>query len=290
MSKQQKQTKIYFNKKAKNWPKKSIRNSKRGNTGIQRNQYVLEQIKKYKLSKHLDVACGSGDLSFRTSKITRYAVGIDFSEQMIKIAKKRFQNFNLQFFCSSIFDYETEKTFDCISANGFIEYLSLNQIETFFEISFDKLSKNGLLIFGSRNRLFNLFSLNKFSQLEHRQKTFKNFYEESISLVNLNLNKYLKLSKNKFSKVSFKQPKTGGVNVEKRHQFSPLQLVDILKKKNFRVIDIYPINFHPVSTSVFHKDINYKFFSKYLYFKKIKNKLPLIPFSSTFMITAKKAS
>ena len=101
MSKQQKQTKIYFNKKAKSWSKKSIHDSKGViNAIFQRNHYVFQKIKKYKLSKHLDVACGSGDLSFRTSKITRYSVGIDFSEKMIKIAKKRFQNFNLQFFCS----------------------------------------------------------------------------------------------------------------------------------------------------------------------------------------------
>ena len=82
MSKQQKQTKIYFNKKAKSWSKNSIHNSKGViNAIFQRNRYVLEQIKKYKLSKHLDVACGSGDLSFRTSKIVRYSVGIDFSEK-----------------------------------------------------------------------------------------------------------------------------------------------------------------------------------------------------------------
>lgn len=289
MLKQQKQTKKYFEEKASDWSRSSKHTSKGLiNTIYQRNQYVVNCIKRFNLKKHLDVACGSGDLSFLTSKLTHSSVGIDFSKKMIEIAKKKYKNKNLQFFCKSIFDYNSNKLFDCISANGFIEYLSINQIKDFFKLSNKKLNNKGILIFGSRNRLFNLFSLNKFSKLESKYINFNNFYEEAINLTNLRLSKFLKLKKTKFEEVGFKQPKTHGVNVEIRHQFSPLQLAGILEKKNFKIIDIYPVNYHPVPVSVFHEDKNYKLFSKYIYTVSKKNKLPMIPFSSTFMVAAKK--
>jgi 2-polyprenyl-3-methyl-5-hydroxy-6-metoxy-1,4-benzoquinol methylase len=287
MLKQQKQTKKYFEKKAYAWSR-SAKHDSAGiiNTIYQRNQYVFEQIKKNKLKKHLDVACGSGDLAFLSSKITKHTLGVDFSKKMIEIARKKYKNKNLNFQCSSIFDFKSKNFFDCISANGFIEYLSINEIKKFFKFSHSKLEKKGLLIFGSRNRLFNLFSLNQFSKLEKTKKSFHNFFEESINLTSLNLQEFLKLKKPKFESVNFKQPETGGVKVSLRHQFSPLQISNILTKFKLKIIDIHPINYHPVPVSVFNDDINYKLISKYIYNIKNKNKLPFVPFSSTFMVSA----
>ena len=289
MKKQQKQTKKYFEKKAFDWSKSSKHDSSGIiNTIYQRNQYVIDQIKSLKLKTHLDVACGSGDLSFISSKITNSTVGIDFSNKMIEIAKKKYRNNNLKFICKSIFHYKPDNLFDCVSANGFIEYLSINEIKKFFKYSKSILKKKGVLIFGSRNRLFNIFSLNKFSELEKSKNSFHSFYNESINLTRMDLKDFLKLKKKYFEPVGFKQPKTGGVNVDVRHQFSPLQLIGILEKLNFKVIDIYPINFHPVPVSVYNSDKNFKLFSKYIYMLKQKNKLAFIPFASTFMICAKK--
>ena len=142
-------------------------------------------------------------------------------------------------------------------ANGFIEYLSLSDIKKFFDISNRLLNKNGYIVFGTRNRLFNLYSLNKFSLNEIKKKTFNKFYEESIALNNLKFNDFIKLKKNSFEEVSFKQPKTG-INVDKRHQFSPLQIVDILNRVGFKVIDIHPINYHPVPPIKYSKEKNEK--------------------------------
>ena len=54
----------------------------------------------------------------------------------------------------------------------FIEYLSIPDIKKFLDISKYLLKKNGILVFGSRNRLFNLFSLNKFSKKRIKKKYF----------------------------------------------------------------------------------------------------------------------
>ena len=169
--KQQLQTKEFFNLDAKNWSKKSdFYKNKVMNTLQERNLYVFKQFKKFKLKSILDVGCGVGDLSFEVSKIAKKSLGIDFSKNMIDLANKKFKNKNLSYLNLSIFDFNTNYKFDCVSANGFIEYISLNDIKKFLEASSKLLNKNGYLIFGTRNRLFNLFSLNKFTQNEMKKK------------------------------------------------------------------------------------------------------------------------
>ena len=286
--KQQNQTKNFFELDAKNWSRKS--NFKENlilNTIQERNYYVLKQIKLFKLKSIIDVGCGSGDLSYEASKITKKSLGIDFAKNMIKIAKNKFKKNNLDFQDISIFDYKITEKFDCLSANGLIEYLSLSDIKKFFDISNRLINKNGYIVFGTRNRLFNLYSLNKFSLNEVKKKTFNKFYEESIALNNLMFNDFIKLKKNSFEEVPFKQPNTG-INVDKRHQFSPLQIVDILNRAGFKVIDIHPINYHPVPPIKYSKEKNFKLFSNFIYKFKDNNKLPYIPFASSFMVIARK--
>ncbi|MDC3307699.1 class I SAM-dependent methyltransferase [Candidatus Pelagibacter sp.] len=289
MYKQQKQTNFFFNQDAKNWAVRSdFKTNKIFNIIQERNSYVIRQIKKYNLKSLLDVGCGIGDLCYLAANNVNSSVGIDYASEMIKIANKKFKKKNLNFINESIFKYEPKNKFDCISANGFIEYISLDDIKNFLDQSNNLLNKNGYLVFGTRNRLFNLFSLNKFSTNELRKKSFKKFYEESILLNQLQLKDFIKLKKNKFEEVPFKQPMTN-INVDKRHQFSPLQLIDVLLKHNFKIIDIHPANYHPVVPSLNVKNKKYKSFAQHIFNLNEKNKLPYIPFASTFMITAKKA-
>ena len=47
---------------------------------------------------------------------------------MIKIANKKFKRKNINFINDSIFNYHPDKKFDVISAVGFLEYLSFDEI------------------------------------------------------------------------------------------------------------------------------------------------------------------
>ena len=285
-NRQQNQAKKFFELDAKNWSVKAqFKKNKILNTILERNLFVLKIIKKHKLKYHLDVGCGSGDLSYASSKIVNRSIGIDFAKNMIVIANKKFKRKNLEFFNKSVFNYQPNINFDCISANGFIEYLSLLQISKLLNFSYKNLIKNGFIIMGSRNRLFNLFSLNEFSKKEIRSNVFAELYTESINLNTLKFKDFLKQKKLKFEEASFKQPKTG-INVDKRHQFTPSQLIDILERNKFKVIEISPINYHPTTPKIYSSNVNYHKFSNYVTLEK--NKLSLIPFSSSFMIAAKK--
>ena len=135
MKNQQTQTLKHFRKNASSWFKQSINNNKKTfNTIQQRNEYVLKFLKKNKGLSFLDVGCGPGNLVYNSSKFTKKSVGIDFSKEMISIANKNFKKKNIFFYCSSIFDFHNKEKFDVISANGFIEYISINDLKKFLKI------------------------------------------------------------------------------------------------------------------------------------------------------------
>ena len=84
-----------------------------------------------------------------------------------------------------------------------------------------------------------------------------------------------------------KHTKTG-IDVSTRFQYTPLQLIKILKQKGFEAIEIYPIHIHPFSPSFVnkYKEIHYNISNNIQSFAK--NNLELIPYASSFMLHVKK--
>jgi len=285
--KQQLQTKKFFETEAYAWSQRAdVKKNKINNTIIERNLFAFQIIKKNKLKFHLDVGCGSGDLSFLSSKVTKSSIGIDFSKNMIKIANKKFKNKNLQYINTSIFDFQNDYKFDAVSANGFIEYLSNKDVFNFMKYCQSNIKKSGFLILGSRNRIFNLFSLNRFSLHELKTKSFQILYNEAIALNNMTLKEFSKRKKMDFKPVPFKQPMTRDIKVNIRNQFSPSQIIKLLKEYSFKVTNIHPINYHPATPKVYNSNLEYKKISDKIV--SYNNKLSLIPFSSSFIVAAKK--
>ena len=82
MSKQQKQTQVFFEKEAKSWSLRAdFSTNKIPNTIIQRNSFVIEMIKKYKKKKLLDIGCGSGQLQTFGSTADAIAAGLKSGDQ-----------------------------------------------------------------------------------------------------------------------------------------------------------------------------------------------------------------
>lgn len=286
MEKQQKQTLSHFKKNAKSWFKQSInKNRKTYNTIQQRNEYVLQFLKKNKKLSFLDVGCGPGNLVSSSSQYTKKSVGIDFSEEMIDIANANFKKKNIFFYNSSIFNFKNNEKFDVISANGFIEYISIKELKNFLLIVRNKLNRGGYLILSSRNRLYNLFSLNDFTKKELGKGAINHIINESILLNNLDIRKFVK-SVTKLAISEKKQPLTSSIKVNVRNQFTPLQLIFLLKKFNYKILDLSSVNYHPVTPNIFNE--NKKKIS--VVSNSLNNQyksLSLIPLSSTFMLTAK---
>ena len=93
-------------------------------------------------------------LAIEASQIGHHALGIDFASEMVEIAKRNNNEIggSAEFEAASVFDYEPCGCFDMVSAMGFIEYISLGELEQFLLSANSWLSESGAISIGSRNR------------------------------------------------------------------------------------------------------------------------------------------
>ena len=57
---------------------------------------------------------------------------------------------------------------------GFIEYISLDQLDEFLEFCNSSVNSKGAISIGSRNRLFNITTFNDYTELERKLGTIDN--------------------------------------------------------------------------------------------------------------------
>lgn len=297
-TKQQQETLNYFDAFAKDWKEKAQgQKVAKVNVINQRNNYVLEVVKMHEKNiRTLDVGCGTGELVHEIAKLNANAVGVDFATGMINLAKEtasRDKLANAEFVYASIFEYKMEEnSFDVISANGFLEYISYEQFDSFLTLAFKALKKDGSLVLGSRNRLFNIFSMNEYTSNEIANHNIEKLLNEAIILTKLtNLSDLLTVDAVPLEKPNATHANTG-IDVSTRFQFTPAQLVKMLDAKGFAVKGLCPIHIHGVNPTFTanHKEVHYNI-SNLLSLvtnedKESRNKL--IPSSSSFMIHAVK--
>lgn len=293
-TKQQNEALKYFKEYAQDWKRKAnISTKDEVNIIKQRNDYVIKVVdERDNTELALDVGCGTGDLVCELAKKGIDAIGVDFAKEMIDIAKENAKKSNLKkakFECCSIFDYHFEPNkYDVISANGFIEYISYEELNKLLEISLKTLKSGGSLVLGSRNRLFNIFSLNKFTEEEISENSINLMLLEAIQIVNCSDIKDLIGLKTAPLQKEEKEHQQTGIKVATRYQFTPVQLINMLSNKGFEPIEISPIHIHGVLP---------KFKDKYpeihgnisnLLQSYAQDNMNLVPQSSSFMIHVKK--
>lgn len=296
-SKQQKQVKDVFQKHAKIWAKKAKSQNKNSiNVIKQRNDFVKKISSKLlkKSDQVLDVGCGTGDLVLDLHAMKFDAYGIDFAESMIKKAISRAIRQGVKkgkFKTISFFDYEPNSKFRLISANGFIEYISEAELKKFIKKSYNMLEKGGFLVFSSRNRLFNLFSHNNYSLSEIKISSSNELLKECIIFNEAKnfdeiLNK--KFKSNLQTNLKFHDRKGSDISVDSRFQYTPFQIIDLLKKYGFKPLELLPIHIHvfPINTRNNPSRLH-DFVSNYIQNQK-HVPLQFITQSSSFMIMARK--
>ena len=91
----------------------------------------------------LDIGCGAGQITDYLTKKGIDAVGIDFSEKLLKIARKNFPN--SKFVCADICDYEQAEQVDGIITKDMLFHLSDENIIQVLGKFRKFLKKNGVL-------------------------------------------------------------------------------------------------------------------------------------------------
>jgi 2-polyprenyl-3-methyl-5-hydroxy-6-metoxy-1,4-benzoquinol methylase len=291
---QQRQTLNYFSSNADDWQKKATQ--KKYSVIDNRHAAVLAAIKRHgAVKRFLDVGCGTGQLVLEVSELGVNAEGIDFSSEMIARCEVNKGDAKLpaKFSCDSFFDVSLpESSYDVISAQGFIEYISLEELDIFFATCFQALTKGGSLALGSRNRLFNIHSLNEFTLLELNLNTEKFLLAESVAL-QTSLTQDEAIANLRAVESIYPQPEfhpITGIKVDTRYQFSPGDLMTRMRKHGFKPAAVYPVHFHgfPLSTikedpmASLHKDLAELILKEKIYEARY------VPFSSSFVIEARK--
>ncbi|MFA6447571.1 MAG: class I SAM-dependent methyltransferase [Patescibacteria group bacterium] len=293
MNTQQKEALDYFGEYAQDWKRKAdVATADKVNTIKQRNDFVVQVVSdRGNTGRVLDVGCGTGDLVCELAAKGLDAVGVDFAQEMIDIAVENAKKLKLEkakFECSSIFDYYLEPDkYDVLAANGFIEYISYEELDKFLELSLKTLKPGGSLVVGSRNRLFNIFSLNAFTEQEIAEDALA-LLSEAVKVANAeNIKDLIGLKTAPLQKEEKVHPLTG-VKVSTRYQFTPIQLIDIFINKGFEPVEIFPIHIHGVPPKfkneypAIHGNISN------LLQSQARGHMSLIPQSSSFMLHAKK--
>ena len=297
-TKQQQETLNYFDSFAQDWKEKALGNKfAKVNIINQRNNYVLEVIKSRSQNlKTLDVGCGTGELVHDIAKLKIPAVGIDFANEMIKQANDISTENKLEsaeFICGSFFDHKMDDgSFDVISANGFIEYISHKQLDQFITIASKALRKGGSLVMGSRNRLYNVISMNEYATDEINSDNAVKLLNESVQVAAMRDLKELQKIDSAPLENPEKTHQDTGIAVTTRYQFTPSQLAKMLHAKGFEVKELCPIHIHAASPAFksaypeFHYMVSNMLSNITNENKDSRNML--IPYSSSFMIHAVK--
>jgi 2-polyprenyl-3-methyl-5-hydroxy-6-metoxy-1,4-benzoquinol methylase len=295
-TKQQTEALRYFKEHADDWHSKALSTSQtKVNVIQQRNDYVLQVIQARAITRSvLDVGCGAGDLACEIARQGIEATGVDFAAEMIEIAQAKAGQQNLakaRFYCASIFDFELPDTrYDVISANGFIEYISLEELDQFLALVYRALNPGGSLVMGSRNRLFNIYSLNSYTSAEIDQGNATLLLREAFALATgRDFAELLSLETVPLQEANTEHGNTG-IDVTTRYQFTPVQLMKRVQAKGFETKQIYPVHIHGVPPSFKQQQPQIHTGISNLLQSYAGDHISLVPYASSFMLHAQRSS
>jgi 2-polyprenyl-3-methyl-5-hydroxy-6-metoxy-1,4-benzoquinol methylase len=291
---QQAQTRSYFQANADDWQARSVGASGKYSVIEGRSRAVLAVAGRDGAGRRfLDVGCGTGQLVLEMAKRGFRAEGIDFADDMISKCEenKRAAAVQADFVCKSFFEVSYEsKAYDLVSAQGLIEYLSPDQMMEFFRRCHRMLCDGGALIVGSRNRIFNVVSLNAFTQMEARLGTVELLLSEAIVLNTSTSQEAAFASLRRLERIDPQpdQHPITEIQVDVRYQFSPADLVYRLRSLGFAPRTVFPVHFHGLSPAVKsdHPDFHARLAQAVAEIGIDDQRL--VPFCSTFVIEVRK--
>ena len=285
----------FFEEHAGEWRERAENDGKKKvSTILQRNEHAIEIAKSnlQKIKNSLDLGCGTGELVLALGKLGITGFGIDYAEGMVKLANEKATRLelgeNCKFDVGSVMDYNfNDSTYDLITAFGFIEYLDPGELPQFFSICKKMMSDNGILQVGSRNRLFNMLSLNQFTQAEIGAGTTNKLLNEAITLASVgSLDEFIDsvVNDNNTSDVLKEYPQTDVAVAG--YQYSPSEIIHLLDKAGFSIKSLSPVHFHALVPVMARENTElHAQFSNTIH-NGFRDEYRLVPQSSTFIITA----
>ncbi len=199
--------------------------------------YLLSFITKENASV-FDVACGTGEFSWRFAKNGYNTIGTDMSEDMLFVAaeKARLNGVNVPFICQDMRELSLHKKVDVIScACDGVNYLQNDEDALSFFISAKKLLKRGgMLMFdiSSEYKLSNILSCNTFAdETEDCAYIWRNMYDEESKLVRMDVT-FFEKRENESVYERFEETHI-------QRAYTKEEICELLKKAGFNKINVY---------------------------------------------------
>ncbi|KPU63358.1 hypothetical protein EP1X_03185 [Thermococcus sp. EP1] len=112
---------------------------------------IILEMFDVKPQKILDIACGEGTFAVEMAKRGFQVVGVDISEEMLKFAKEKAknENVNVEFICGDMRSLDFDEEFDLATCwyDSLNYLLTLEDLEKAFTGVYSALKKGGLFIF-----------------------------------------------------------------------------------------------------------------------------------------------
>jgi len=288
LSSQQAQTFSFFDGSSAEWRMKAEGRIPKVNVIAQRNACVHRVQQAHRSESILDVGCGTGELVIEMAEKGLQATGIDFSPEMIRACEEKRAAEgaqNARFQCCSVFDYDAgEESEALVSALGFIEYISPEELRQFLAFSHRVLRNGGALAVGSRNRLYNLVSLNDYTRMERSLGTLEALMSEALALQD-------GADLPEIDSPNLPRPASHPhtrIDVAVRHQYTPGELSWILREAGFEPTAIYPVHYHPMPPAAADRLKPMHIAFSTTIFETAVEERRLIPYSSSFVLGARK--
>lgn len=295
LDERQQNARTYFSQKAKEWRSRAEADGLRKVSTIkQRNEKAIRLVdsepNRYKSA--LDLGCGTGELVFEMANRGLTSHGIDYSKDMIELCNEKCTRLGLQDHCrfdvGSVMDFDYgDGQYDLLTAFGFIEYLRPQQLGDFFAMCRRLVRQGGRLQVGSRNRLFNVMSLNSFTQLELGANKAGDLLQEAVWLAQADtLDAYLaRISGgNPEADLLEEYPQTD-VDVA-GYQFAPSVICHLLQESGFEIVSLLPVHYHGFLPLIARAKPEMHARVSNLVHDEFSDEHRLVPQSSTYIITA----
>lgn len=255
---QQSETRRYFDANAETWTRRAGgAGGAKVNIIAQRNGAVLDTMARMgDVRRLLDIGSGAGELCIEAARGGVEAVGVDFAPDMVRLAETNARTAGTtgaRFEAGSIFGFAAAAgSFDVVSAQGLIEYISIDELGRLAELVRGWLRPGGAFVVGSRNRLYNALSQNAFVALERGLGTLDDLLREGAAIGQAP-DPDTALAAAEAAARILPQPDSHpgtGVEVRVRHQFTPGELVRRLRPHGFAPAALYGVHYHGLPPSV----------------------------------------
>lgn len=200
--------------------------------------YINSIFKKYKKDPKniLEMACGTGNLTYHLAREGYRLTAFDLSEEMLAQAYKKLGRYkNVELLNLDMIEFDLNKKYDSvISICDSINYiLEEEDLASSFENVYRHLEEDGIFIFdiNSYYKLKNIIGNNTFiNDQEETFYTWQNFYDDEVNICDFFLTFFVREKDGKYSR--FEEEHS-----EKAYKIK--EIVRLLKEAGFKNIDYY---------------------------------------------------